>query len=254
MKNQKVKLIGIGVLFCILGISCTTAPVAPQPAPPLPPAIHQISVPFDAQTNITLPTRNRGNNVNVFVEFEPVGIVFVNATEVVDQLGNRTGSQITYEMFMREAARLQAHEVININVDVNIRRERQIVENRSIIVTTYTYTGTGLAIRFRNAEIELLTNIRNNLPDTMEIPSVMVITEQVTALLPHTGLSVSSINGTVHRNTGRNQYRLVRVGDALTPDTIIRIRGTSSSIVLSDGVGTQTITGNNYGRLEDLLR
>ena len=253
MKNKLnvMKVVGLGLLICVLLISCTT----PPPSQPLALVTHEV------QTNITLPARGSANNVFVTAEFDPVGIVFVNSTEVVDQLGNRTGSQITYEMFMREAARLDAHEVININVDVNIRRERQIIQNRSVVVSTYTYTGTGLAIRFRNAELEMRTNSRDDIPDTMGIPTgmadqgaIIVLESGSGTVSLNAGLTVTSVSGRVQFNAGGNTWRIIRVGNTITPDTIIRIRGSNSSLEISDGIVTQTISGENNGRLSDLIR
>jgi len=92
------------------------------------------------------------NNVSIAAkDFRSVGIVFVTSQEVIDSFGSHTGSKITYEMFMREAARLQADDVINIKIDINRKVEVQSVSGITRSITTYNYTGTGLAIRYTDA-------------------------------------------------------------------------------------------------------
>ena len=122
-------------VFCFMFGSCATARID-----------HSYSLSGITQNINNLPLK----------DFVPVGIVFVNSTEVIDSLGNHTGSKITYEMFMREAARLQAHDVINIRIDVTRRVEQgQRVGGNVATVTTYIYTGTALAIRYTDAIVSV---------------------------------------------------------------------------------------------------
>ncbi|MCL2412199.1 MAG: hypothetical protein FWC97_11215 [Treponema sp.] len=125
--------------------------------------------------NHSHPSGGIMNNVSELPlkDFEPIGIVFVEATEIIDSRRNHTGSKITHEMFMREAARLGAHDVINIRIDVNRRVERQGIW---LIVRTYTYTGTGLAIRFTDAiilseEINARTIPPSSIVTSLTVPS-----------------------------------------------------------------------------------
>ena len=120
------------------------------------------------------------NNVSIAgKDFITVGIVFVNSAEVSDNLGNHTGSKITYEMFMREALKLEADDVINIKIDVNRKIDRETIKSSTDpkakpitkIITTYTYTGTGLAIKYTDA-VEYNSNIARNLTNTMEESSI----------------------------------------------------------------------------------
>jgi len=93
------------------------------------------------------------NNVNIVTkDFESLGIIFVNSVEVIDSLGNHTGSKITYEMFMREAAKLKADDIINIKIDANqMEKKVKSPEGVESKVTTFFYTGTALAIKYTTA-------------------------------------------------------------------------------------------------------
>ncbi|MCL2805785.1 MAG: hypothetical protein FWD26_07595 [Treponema sp.] len=92
-------------------------------------------------------------------DFVVVGIVFVKSQEIVYSKKERSGSKITHEMFMREAAKLNADDVINIKIDVLEKIENRFFPSRrgsrgrqtEAKVTTYSYTGVGLAIKYTNA-------------------------------------------------------------------------------------------------------
>ncbi|MCL2196226.1 MAG: hypothetical protein FWB77_01280 [Treponema sp.] len=117
----------------------------------------------------TVPIIGIVNNANIAVkDYTPVEIVFVSSKEIVDSNGNHTGSKITYEMFMREAVKLQAHDVVNIKVDVNRKTETKKINGKDVVVNTYTYKGMGLAIRYTNA---ITVDINNNTTDFSEPPS-----------------------------------------------------------------------------------
>ena len=142
------------MVLAVLGflcIGCVTQPAgdegmeSPSPKP--------IIMPFIPQVDYSYPLGGSAYNVNIASkDFTPVGIIFLKSEETVDSRGNHTGSKITYEMFMREAERLGAHAVININIDVNYTQEKQqTFPSRMITITKYSYTGTGLAIRYTNA-------------------------------------------------------------------------------------------------------
>ena len=100
------------------------------------------------------PSDGSTNNVKIAgKDFVSVGIIFVNSVETFDSEGNHTGSKITYEMFMREAARLGADDVINLKFDVNKKEVKAKSQNTGfeMVITTYSYTGTGLAIKYTEA-------------------------------------------------------------------------------------------------------
>ena len=118
------------------------------------------SYPLIGSTNfINIPTK----------DFEPVQVIFVNSEEIVDSLGNHTGSKLTYEMFMREAVRVGAHNVININIDVKLVKTRRIIQSRTVDINTYIYAGTGLAIRYTNAINNGNLNREYDISNTMNI-------------------------------------------------------------------------------------
>jgi len=255
-KNKVLNLIRIMFfsLFFILGISCVSKPVK---------TIARSLPSIDTEINITLPLLGSARNVNITTDFVPIGIVFVNSTEVIDGLGNNTGSKITYEMFMREASRLQAHDVINISIDVNIKKERKIVLDRSVIVTTYSYTGSGLAIRYANAKLENKTNSIYDLPDNMIIQNNnnIVNYEQIISEVPVSqsviaiddNLTVLSVNGSVWQRSERSRFTRVNVNDIIIANTIININR-NSSIILNDGITSYTLIGPQNGRIVDLIK
>ena len=103
--------------------------------------------------NYTYPHDGVTNNVGIASkDFESAGIIFVKSVEVIDTEGNHTGSKITYEMLMQEAAKLGADDVINIKIDVN-QKEEKLRGTNGITITkiTYSYTASALAIRYTNA-------------------------------------------------------------------------------------------------------
>jgi len=159
-------------LFSFFGFGCVIIPEPVQSTVALPAVI------LVEETSFSFPLPSNSNSVNISTDFMPVGIIFLTSEEVIDGLGNHSGSKITYEMFMREASKLQAHNVINLNIDVEIKAERKIIQNRQVIVTTYSYTGTGLAIRYTNSKLETITNSIDDLPDTMIVPIIQTYSEQ----------------------------------------------------------------------------
>jgi len=135
------------VVFIVLGLASTTTKAT------------------DADVNYTLPVVGITNNANIPVkDYTPVEIVFVSSVEIIDSNGNHTGSKITYEMFMREAVKLQAHDIINIKIDVNRETKTKKINGKDVVVNTYTYKGMGLAIRYTNAIVIESNNTTTGLP------------------------------------------------------------------------------------------
>ena len=145
------KYLGIVILISFIATSCAT------------------SVPV---INYTYPHDGKANNANIVVkDYEPLGIIFVKSTEVVDGGGNHTGSKITYEMLMKEAQKLDAHDVINIRIDVN--QIEEIVKDKNgydVTRTTYNYTASALAIKYTTA-------IQAEAKSSQDIGSTMLITK-----------------------------------------------------------------------------
>jgi hypothetical protein len=114
----------------------------------------------------SFPHTGSSNNAFVAVkDYETLGIIIVKSSEVIDGNGNHTGSKITWEMFMVEAQKLGADDVINIRIDVNQKIDFNL---RGIpIRTTFDYTATALAIKYTTAlagegiRVNNSENIRN---------------------------------------------------------------------------------------------
>ena len=99
-----------------------------------------------------------GNMINATIipkDYEPRGIIFIESHEYISKYGYR-GSKITYDMIMREADKLDAHDVINIRIDVstNILRDRRYINGgyKNVRETQNKYTAVGLAIRYINED------------------------------------------------------------------------------------------------------
>jgi hypothetical protein len=85
-------------------------------------------------------------------DYETLGIIFVESTEVIDGNGIHTGSKITHALLMREAEKLGADDVINLRIDVQEIKEFVSVSGNNLggkaLQTTYKYTATALAIKY----------------------------------------------------------------------------------------------------------
>jgi len=127
------KLISIVVLSTFVFFSCTT------------------NLP---SVNYKYPYEGYFNNAALAVkDYEPVGIIIVKSSEMIDEDGNHTGSKITHEMLMLEAKNMDANDVINIRIDINEVKEivRSNYYDIDIKRTTYNYTATALAIKYTKA-------------------------------------------------------------------------------------------------------
>jgi hypothetical protein len=128
------KLISGCILISFIFVSCTTVANVPN-------------------VNYNYPNNGITNNAVLAVkDYEPIEIIFVKSSEVIDGDGNHTGSKITYEMLMLEAQKLEADDVINIKIDVNQKEEIiKTNDNYYITQTTYNYTASALAIKYTTA-------------------------------------------------------------------------------------------------------
>ncbi len=93
-------------------------------------------------------------------DFEVKGIVFVESKVNIDVNGERTGSEITNYMLMKEAQKLGADDIINVKIDE--KEESKVVDTydsklnflkRKYKKTSYMYQATALAIKYTNAII-----------------------------------------------------------------------------------------------------
>jgi uncharacterized protein YbjQ (UPF0145 family) len=84
--------------------------------------------------------------VLVLKDYRSAGIIIVKATEEIDEMGNHTGSQITFEMLMLEAQKLGADDVINVRIDLNYKEH--FSSDGELEKRTYNYTATALAIKY----------------------------------------------------------------------------------------------------------
>ena len=102
-------------------------------------------------------------------DFVVKGIVFVESKVTIDANGEKTGSEITNEMLMREAQKLGADDVINVKIDEI--EEHKVIDSyakenmtngekalkkgkfvkRKYKQYNYIYKATGLAIKYTKA-------------------------------------------------------------------------------------------------------
>lgn len=96
-------------------------------------------------------------------DFETKGVIFVTSEIVYDINGDKNGSEITYEMLMREAVKLGADDVINVRIDqhdvianqdyykLNTLTNAEEYSYRESYPKKTIYTATGLAIKYTDA-------------------------------------------------------------------------------------------------------
>ncbi|MCL2244736.1 MAG: hypothetical protein FWC03_09775, partial [Treponema sp.] len=97
------KLLGLFIVFALFFVSCASQP--------------KIDYTYPQSGNIynaaPIPVK----------DYETLGIIFAESTEITDENGNHNGSKITFAMLMREAAKLGADDVINLRIDVQEIKE-----------------------------------------------------------------------------------------------------------------------------------
>ena len=102
-RRRSPRLLGISVFAAAIGVYFASCATTTYPA-----------------VNYHYPQSGNSNNATIVVkDYQPMGIIFVKSSEIVDGAGNHTGSKITYEMLMLEAKKLDADDVINIRIDMN---------------------------------------------------------------------------------------------------------------------------------------
>ena len=88
-------------------------------------------------------------------DFDPVGVVRVTSKEVfrVEPFGfkkSSTGSKVTYDMLIAEAVKLDAHDIINVRIDVANKSSSSPFDFFTGSTKEIEYIGTALAIKYKN--------------------------------------------------------------------------------------------------------
>ncbi|MCL2138087.1 MAG: hypothetical protein FWH41_00975, partial [Treponema sp.] len=195
--------------------------------------------------NYTLPRAGSANNAALAVkDYLTLGIFWVSSTETIDGDGNRTGSQITYEMLMREAQKLDADDIINIRIDVKQIHEFVRSSDFSSIIskTTYIYTANALAIKYTAATGGGATQSKSleaveTLPQQQRMPASSTsrsarsstVTEASTPSLDTASSTASSGASTPYRDTERSPA----VAEPSTPSRNNAAASSSSSAVIA---------------------
>lgn len=106
-------------------------------------------------------------------DYQTLGIIFVESTEIIDGNGNHYGSKITNAMLMREAAKLGADDIINLRIDVQEIHElipgNELISGIGMVSQiTYKYTATALAIKY--TDVIISAGGMTNLPRHNDVP------------------------------------------------------------------------------------
>ena len=108
----------------------------------------------------------------VVKDFTSLGIITVRATEI-HQSGpfgfkkSVQGSKITFSDLMQEAAKLEADDIINVRIDMNVNYTQSIFDFFTGWTRTFSYTGTALAIKYTN-----MLNTETGDPQLTTLPKV----------------------------------------------------------------------------------
>lgn len=93
-------------------------------------------------------------------DFDVKGVIFITSQVTYDVNGDKNGSEITYEMLMREAVKLGADDVINVRIDEeqltkaedtyqqDVLTHKEQFASRKTLEKTVKYTATALAIKY----------------------------------------------------------------------------------------------------------
>ncbi|MCL2485152.1 MAG: hypothetical protein FWF00_00730 [Endomicrobia bacterium] len=84
-------------------------------------------------------------------DFVTKGFVFVESKLIVNEKGERIGSEITNEMLIKEAQKLGADAVVNVKIDVFEENKSSVNQGKTTQERTYIYKASGLAIKYTNA-------------------------------------------------------------------------------------------------------
>jgi hypothetical protein len=108
----------------------------------------------------------------VVKDFTSLGIITVRATEIHHSgpfgfQKSVEGSKITFADLMQEAAKLEADDIINVRIDMNVNYTESIFDFLTGWTRTFTYTGTALAIKYTN-----MLNTETGDPQLTTLPKV----------------------------------------------------------------------------------
>jgi len=108
----------------------------------------------------TLPAEGRyATAILTAKDFEVIGPVSVTSTEThragpFGTVKSVEGSKVTFSDLLREAARLEADDIIDVRIDIHAGKKARFAERLTGWERTFTYTGKALAIRYvgKNAD------------------------------------------------------------------------------------------------------
>jgi hypothetical protein len=105
-------------------------------------------------TNYTASMTGVSDYATIVVkDFTSLGIITVNATEThhsgpLGFVKSIEGGKVTYADLMKEAAKLEADDIINVRIDINSNYTKSAFDWLTGWNRTYSYTGTALAIKY----------------------------------------------------------------------------------------------------------
>ncbi len=103
-------------------------------------------------------------------DFQPVGIVRVTSKETFETspfyLNNsKTGSKVTYDMLIKEAVKLGAHDIINVRIDTVDKNSTHPFMFFTGGKKEIEYIGTALAIKYKDPVTAVGKNAGSRLGD-----------------------------------------------------------------------------------------
>ncbi len=137
MKRKMVWL--FTAVFCIIAAGCTTTKMESN------------KVGWSDYASITVK------------DYDVLGIISLKSEvkRTVGPLGlssSNEGSEITYAMLMKEAAKMKGDDVINVRIDKSNENTRHIFSNLTGYTDVITYTATALVIRYKDADADVGTS------------------------------------------------------------------------------------------------
>jgi ABC-type glycerol-3-phosphate transport system substrate-binding protein len=108
----------------------------------------------------------------VVKDFTSLGIITVRATEIHHSgpfgfQKSVEGAKITFTDLMQEAAKLEADDIINVRIDMNVNYTKSVFDFFTGWTRTFTYTGTALAIKYTS-----MLNTETGDPQLTTLPKV----------------------------------------------------------------------------------
>jgi uncharacterized protein YbjQ (UPF0145 family) len=146
MKTSKIAVLVVGLLAVVSLCACSTGTKK------------------TGNRNYTSTESGKISTAQIAVkDYDVKGMIFVESKVTTDIAGQRNGSGITYEMLMKEAAKLGADDVINVRIDVvesdkhndiynkNQMTGDEIFAGRELTSREYIYKASALAIKYTKA-------------------------------------------------------------------------------------------------------